>query len=187
MFYIVHWNCNSVRIFCIHKLYLRALKGRISTKCCGSVTHSLNTLRTSSPSLTTSSLLLSCPCYEGHHFHHHSIRLDSVDKSCKGLHKQQRFCWQMKFYYPAVSPVYASDFLTSHKRTLLLPLHQTKLYWNYFFWISRCFGKWFSKPGGKWVCAVSSQIGFDIITPNLHWRTRQNLIMLCKIKYCTIS
>ena len=27
----------------------------------------------------------------------------------------------------------------------------------------------------------------DIITPNLHRRTRQNLIVLCKIKYCTIS
>ena len=26
-----------------------------------------------------------------------------------------------------------------------------------------------------------------IITPNLHRRTRQNLIVLCKIKYCTIS
>ena len=29
--------------------------------------------------------------------------------------------------------------------------------------------------------------GIDIITPNLHRRTRQNLIVLYKIKYCTIS
>ena len=89
--------------------------------------YSLNTLQMSSPSLVTS-LLLSCPWSRGSWFHHHSIRLDSADKSCEGLHKQQWFCWQMKSYFPAISPVYANNFLASQKCTLLQPWHQTKLY-----------------------------------------------------------
>ena len=61
-----------------------------------------------------------------------SIRLDSADKSCEGLHKQQGFHWQMKSYYPAISPVYTSAFLASQKLTLQPPWHPTKLYWKLF-------------------------------------------------------
>ena len=53
------------------------------------------------------------------------IQQTKVVKDCTS---NSDFVGKWNFYYPAVSPVYASDFLTFQKRTLLLPWHQTKLY-----------------------------------------------------------
>ena len=112
------------------------------------------------------------------------IQQTKVVKDCTS---NSDFVGKWNFYYPAVSPVYASDFVTFQKRTLLLPWHQTKLYRKLFpldlsllqemvFEARRLMGM---------RCLQLDRI--DIITPNLHRRTRQNLIVLCKIKYCTIS
>ena len=57
------------------------------------------------------------------------IQQTKVVKDCTS---NSDFVGKWNFYYPAVSPVYASDFVTFQKRTLLLPWRQTKLYWKLF-------------------------------------------------------
>ena len=108
---------------------MRDWKGRISIKCCGSVTHLQGTLLTHFERRPRHPLSHHRFCFhvldlEGHHFHYHFIRLDSADKSCEGLHKQQRFCWQMKFLLSSRFPSIRQRFCNipkAHSTATLAP------------------------------------------------------------------